>query len=578
MRQVLAALGDAWDLARPYWTGPQRRPAFVLLVATVTLNLGLVVLAVLFTYWQRAFYNALEAKDWQAFVSLLISWQHSPGEGLMLGFAPLALALVLCTAYALYVQQALQIRWRDAMTQRCLDRWLAGHAYYRMSLEPNAADNPDQRVAQDVDLFVDDTLTLGLGLMRAVVSLGSFVVLLWSLSDTVQILGPDVPGQLVWLALLYAGIGTAITHLLGRRLIALNFAKQRAEADFRFALARLRENTESVAFHNGETNERREFALRFGVVIDNWRSMMKVTKRLTFFTTAYSQGALVFPLFIAAPAYFAGRTPLGGIFQAANAFVQVQGALSWIVANYAKLAEWKATVERLRGFSKAVQRCADADLAPRAAAAVSDRGHSLQDFSLALPDGRVLLHRVNLEIASGERVLLTGPSGSGKSTLLRAMAGLWPIASGVLGVPIGRRMFLPQRPYLPTGTLRRAVCYPLPEDSFSDSRIGEVLEEVGLAHVRSRLDERDTWARQLSGGEVQRLAIARALLVSPDHLFLDEATANLDADSENALYDVVCRRLHAASILSVAHRPSLAAFHHRNIRLEDNQLHPTLSP
>ncbi len=573
MSRTVAWLTQAWRMARPFWRAPQQRTALALLAATVALNLGLVVMAVLFTYWQRAFYNALDMKDWQAFVSLLIAWHHSPIDGLTPGFAPLALVLVMCTAYAQYLQQALQIRWRDAMTRHLLARWLSGRAYFRMSLEREETDNPDQRIAQDIDLFVDDTLTLGLGLLRSIASLASFIVLLWSLSDSVELLGTSVPGQLVWIALTYAATGTLVTHLLGRRLIGLNFQKQKAEADFRFALIRFRENAESIAFHDGESNEHREFTRRFSTVIANWRAMMTVTKRVTFFATGYSQGALVFPLFIAAPAYFAGRMPLGGIFQVANAFVQVQGALSWIVANYAKLAEWRATVERLVGFSDALDRCTDTS--PRAAAeAPAPGGHSLAAVSLRLPDGRMLVREASLRMSAGERVLLLGPSGSGKSTLLRAIAGLCPIAAGELGVPAGRRMFLPQRPYLPTGTLRRAICYPSPEEGFSDEQIREALEAVGLKHLLSWLDERDAWARRLSGGEMQRLALARALLAVPDHLLLDEATASLDAESEHNLYALLCRRLPTASVLSVAHRPSLAGFHHRTVRLVPDGLQP----
>ena len=568
------ALTHARRLAAPYWSGPDRRTAFALLAGTVLLNLGLVAITVLFTYWQRAFYNALDAKDWEAFVALLIAWHQSASEGLTLGFAPLALLLVVCTAYALYLQQALQIRWREAMTRHHLDSWLAGRSYYRMSLEAGAADNPDQRVAQDIDLFVDDTLTLGLGLLRALVSLASFIVLLWSLSGTVELFGITVPGHLVWLAALYAGLGTAATHLLGRRLIDLNFLKQKAEADFRFALVRFRENVESVAFHGGEANERREFAHRFGTVISNWRSMMSVTKRLTFFTTGYAQGALVFPLFIAAPAYFAGRMPLGGIFQAANAFVQVQGALSWIVTSYAKLAEWRATVDRLQGFADAVTRHNASPVLPLPAPGTGGAaGYVLRDVALQLPDGGSLVTGASLQMAAGERVLLMGPSGSGKSTLLRAMAGLWPLASGSLAVPQGSRMFLPQRPYLPTGTLRRAVCYPLDEADVPEAKLRQVLMDVGLAHVLPWLDERDAWARRLSGGETQRLAWARALLFAPDHLFLDEATASLDVEGEHALYELLCRRLPGTSVLSVAHRQVLARFHHRTLRLAPDGLH-----
>ena len=348
MRRIGPFLRDAWALARPYWQGEDRWRGRLLLAAVVALNLALVGMAVLLSYWQRAFYDALEARDQQAFVELLF-WGRK-AEGLPLpGFAWVAAAYILAAVYALYLRQALQIRWRRWLTRRYLDRWLDRRAYYRMALADPATDNPDQRIADDVRLFVDSTLALGLGLMNSAVTLFSFVFVLWGLSGPLTVLGLTIPGYMVWAALLYAVLGMWLAHLIGRPLIGLSFSQRRAEADLRYALVRLRENAEGVALYAGEADEKRGLLARFHALVENWRGIMAATKRLTFFTAGYAQVAAVFPIVVAAPAYFAGRIHLGGLIQTSSAFGQVQGALSWFVDNYSALADWRATVERLPG-------------------------------------------------------------------------------------------------------------------------------------------------------------------------------------------------------------------------------------
>ncbi|HEY4252595.1 MAG TPA: ABC transporter ATP-binding protein/permease [Roseomonas sp.] len=572
-RRLLPFMRDAWAIAGPYWRSEERWRARMLLAVVVALNLSLVFMTVLLTYWQNAFYNVLERKDASAFLDLLFRWHVDPESGRGLpGFAYIAVAYILISVYALYLRQALQIRWRRWITENLIAGWLHDRAHYRIPLTEADTDNPDQRIADDARLFVDDTLVLGLGLMNAVVTLASFVVVLWSLSGPLEILGVSIPGYMVWVALFYSALGTALAHWIGKPLIRLNFLQQRVEADFRFALVRLRENAEGVALHDGEADEHRALSSRFRALTENWWSIMTATKRLTFFTAGFNQVATIFPIVVAAPAFFAGRIPLGGLIQTSSAFGQVQGALSWFVSNYSDLTEWRATVDRLTGFRAAIERAA-AQRGGLARTEATDAALALTGATLTLPDGRVLAHDAALTLAPGERVLVQGASGSGKSTLFRAIAGIWPFAQGQLALPAGKRLlFLPQRPYLPLGSLRRAVCYPEDAARFTNAEIGDALTDAGLAALIPELDEEGNWAKRLSGGEQQRLALARALLVQPDFLFLDEATASLDPEAEAALHQILTERLPRTAILSIAHRESVARFHDRILRLQDQHL------
>ncbi|MCK8783006.1 ABC transporter ATP-binding protein/permease [Roseomonas sp. NAR14] len=606
MRRIVSFLHDAWALARPYWTSEERWRARGMLALLVVLNLSLVGLNVLLTFWQRAFYNALEARDWDGFQSLLLTWRVNE-EGFLPGFCGIAAVFILIAVYQLYLRQALQIRWRRWMTVVYLERWLADRAYYRLALSEGGrgsrgqaeegTDNPDQRIAEDVRLYVDNTLALGLDLMSTVVTLFSFVAVLWSLSGPLTLFGLDIPGYMVWVAMIYAVFGTVVTHLIGRRLIGLNFDRQRVEADFRFALMRLRENAEGIALYGGERDEHRGLAERFRALMENFWSIMVTTKRVTFFTASYSQVAIIFPFVVAAPAFFAGKVTLGGLFQISSAFGQVQGSLSWFVTSYRDLADWRATVRRLTGFDAALA-------AARAAAAEGPalrEGPALgvEGLGLDLPDGRRLLADAALTVRPGESVVITGASGSGKSTLLRAIAGIWPFGRGTVTRPLARAgedqagedpaggapaqpvgtataggtaLFLPQRPYLPLGTLRRAVCYPADAARYTDAEIGAALEKAGLGALRDRLDEVSAWDRRLSGGEQQRVALARALLLRPDWLFLDEATASLDPAAEQHLYRVLKQELPGTALVSVAHRPAVAEFHDRRVQVKDGGL------
>ncbi|MBI0435739.1 ABC transporter ATP-binding protein/permease [Roseomonas sp. KE0001] len=566
-------LRDAWALARPYWSSEERWRARLLLAVVVALNLALVGMGVLLTFWNRQFYNVLEARDAEAFGALLLLGHRGAG-GFMPGFAVIAPLYILVAVYALYLQMALQIRWRRWMTEKLIEGWLEHRAYYRIALTDRGTDNPDQRIAEDTRLFVDDTLSLGLGLMNAVVTLVSFVFVLWSLSGPMEILGVSIPGYMVWVALLYSVIGTWLAHLVGRRLIRLNFLQQRVEADLRFALVRFRENMEGIALQGGEARERQGLLAHFHAVLENWWGIMRVTKHLTFFTAGFTQVAIVFPILVAAPAFFAGRLDLGGLIQTSSAFQEVQGSLSWAINNYGRLTGWRATVERLTGFSRAIALAhAAAGEGPRRVATPGPELRAEQ-LDIHLPDGRTLTRQARLSVRPGEAVLITGASGSGKSTVFRALSGIWPFGSGEIATPPGEALFLPQRPYLPLGTLRAAVTYPRDPAEVPEARLRAVLEQVGLGRLLPRLDEAETWDKRLSGGEQQRLAIARALLLRPRWLFLDEATASLDPEAEEALYALLRRELPETGILSIAHRPAVARHHDRVLRLEEGVLRP----
>jgi len=551
-----------WQLAKPYWVSEQRGKGLALLAAVVGLTLGLVWINVELNYWNRAFYDAIQEKKIDDFYRLL-------GK-----FTLLAFAFIAAAVYRVYLQQMLQIEWRTWLNERYLADWLRDRAYYRLQLLDRGTDNPDQRIADDLRLFVDATLSLALGLLSAVVTLFSFIAILWTLSGALELWGVSIPGYMVWCALLYAIAGTWLTHVIGRPLIALEFGQQRYEADYRFALVRVRENAEGVALYRGEGEEFANFRARFGSVIGNWWSIMKKQKQLGWFTNFYGQIAIIFPYLVAAPRYFSGAISLGGYTQTASAFGQVQSALSWFIDAYTQFASWKATVDRLTGFSAALEHVrSEAERLDGEHVEVPAGDLAMQGLALSLPQGRPLLGPTTLVLNRGEAVLVSGPSGAGKSTLFRALAGIWPYWTGRILLPKGARLlFLPQKPYLPVGALKHAVCYPADAGSFGDAAVDEVLRTVGLGHLAQELARQENWAQVLSGGEQQRLAFARALLNRPDWLFLDEATASLPEDAQAALYRLLKERLPATTVVSIGHRASLAEFHPRRLAWQGTSL------
>lgn len=546
-----------WKLITPYWRSEEKGLAWVLLIAVIALSLFSVAISVVLNSWYRDFYNALEKKDLDAFT-------HS-----ILYFCAIATVGILGAVYRLYLTQMLTIRWRRWLTEQHFSKWLSHKSYYRLE-QGGYTDNPDQRLSEDLNKFTDDTLTLGLGLIKTVVSLVSFSIILWGVSGSIVLFGVEIPGYMFWAAFLYAVVGSWLTHVIGRRLIRLSNQQERYEADLRFSLVRVRENAESIALSDGERNENERLSSRFGMVWSNFWSMMRVQKRLTFFTAGYSQIAIIFAFVVAAPRYFAGKIELGELMQINSAFGSVQENFSWFIDAYTTLASWRATCDRLLSFRQALEQ----NEAHVSDINISHVGDTLNVAGLALQLGasRQLLNNANLKVAAGERVMLSGRSGSGKSTLLRAMGGLWQDGKGQIQLPDERYLFLPQKPYLPIGTLREALSYPQAVEVYPAERFAQVLDTCRLSHLIPRLDDSDHWQRILSPGEQQRVAFARALLYQPRWLYMDEATSAMDEEDEALLYQALIDELPDVTLISIGHRSSLKRFHGRLLRIEGGNL------
>ena len=563
MRRLAATLATIGRLALPYFRSEDRWPGRLLLAAVIGIELSIVAITVILNQWYNRFYNTLQNYDWDGFVSAILF------------FCVLAAIYTVLAVYQNYLNLWLQIRWRRWMTQTYLRQWLNTANHYRMQLLGDAADNPDQRIADDLQMFVQHTLSIGIGILNSVVTLCSFIVILWNLSEEAPLhlfgSGFVIPGYLVWAALIYAVLGTVLTHRIGWPLIPLNFQQQRFEADFRFNLVRTRENSEQIAALHGEAAERERHLHRFGSVVTNWIAIMQRQKKLMFFTQSYSQASVIFPYLMVSPVYFSRAMQLGGLMQTASAFNSVQTALSYFVTAYQSIAQYQSVVMRLSGFEDAIIAGRDVALAPPTVE-VLPREHSnaisIDRLKVRLPKGEPLVNAEHIVLAPGERVLVTGPSGAGKSTLFRALAGIWPFGSGRVMVPKNAKvMLLPQRPYFPLASLAAAVSYPSRLGTFEDARIAEVLTAVGLPEWADRLHEEAHWNRMLSLGEQERLAIARVLLQEPDYLFLDEATASLDEAAEANLYRLLRERLKGSTIVSIGHRSTLGAFHRRRFEV-----------
>jgi vitamin B12/bleomycin/antimicrobial peptide transport system ATP-binding/permease protein len=563
VNNISSTLAIVWRIAAPYFRSEDKWAGRALLAAVVSIELALVAIDVLLNQWQNRFYNGLQEKNWDVFVREI---------GV---FCLLATFFIVLAVYQLYLNQWLQIRWRRWLTRHYLGEWLYRANHYRMQLQGDAADNPDQRIADDIRLFVERTLDIGLRLLNSVVTLFSFIIILWGLSEAapLHLFGKEypIPGYLVWGALFYAILGTALTQWIGSPLVRLDFKQQQFEADFRFNLVRARENSEQIALLQGESAERQRLWERFGHVVENWYGIMSRTKRLTAFTSSYAQAAVVFPYVLAAPAFFAGKIQLGGLTQTASAFGSVQNALSIFVTIYRTMADWRAIVARLDGFEMSIASATTLANSGDSIGVVSSGGSKAIDLgqlTVRLPNGTPLVSADGVNLRGGEATLLTGPSGSGKSTLFRAIAGIWPFGSGKIAIPADASvMMLPQRPYFPIGSLHGAIAYPSETASFSAEQLREALTLVGLPQLGSRLDEEAHWNRMLSLGEQQRLGLARALLHAPNYLFLDEATASLDEPSEAALYRLLALRLPDTTVVSIGHRSTLEAFHQRQVTM-----------
>jgi putative ATP-binding cassette transporter len=527
----------------------------------VVINQAQVGMSVRLSFFSRDWFNAIQKKDEAAFWSLLLTvWSFW------------VTIIVFSNIVEYIIQSRFEIRWRRWLTAQYVGNWLGQNTHYRMSITETGADNPDQRIAADINMFIGQTYGYSITLLSTVTSLVSFSIILWDISSNFTIPWTDtvLPGFLFWIALIYSLVGTLITHLIGRALVRLNFDQQKYEANFRFSLARLREYSEQVALLRGDKAEESMVGRKFGAVMDNFLRIVDRRKRLMIFTSVYGQLSPIIPYIISAPFYFAGKVELGVMSQTAGAFGRVEGALTFFINYYVSLADYKAVLDRLSSFDSAMDNARNLGAAPpRIASEEHDRRDLLiQNLSLHLPNGRLLLPNLDLQFSANDKILVTGPSGSGKSTLFRAIAGIWPYGNGQIVKPADAHlMLLPQKPYIPIASLREAITYPSLADSYDDEAIRKALIAAHLPDLVAHLNEVDNWSQRLSGGEQQRLAIARALLARPNWLFLDEATAALDESTEAAIYQTLAEHLPQTTIISIGHRSSLMAFHNSKIEL-----------
>ena len=586
LSDLKAQARKVWALSLPYFQSDEKWQARGLLLAIVLLNLGSVYMLVQINDWYRVFYDALQVRNQVVF------WQQ------LLRFTYLAFAYVIIEVYKFYLTQLLQVRWRAWMTRHYTQRWLAHKAFYTLELmrfskdAPLLADNPDQRIQEDVNLFTTDSVALSMGLLNEVVTLISFTGILWGLSSGFEFrFGGstyEVQGFMVWMAVVYAIVGSLITHFIGRPLIALNFNQQRYEADFRHHMVRLREYSEAIALDQGEVVERTALDTRFSAVFKNYVKLIATEKRLTWFTVGFGQAAIIFPFIVAAPRFFSGAIQLGQVMQIVSAFGYVQEALSWLVDNYANIAAWKATTDRLTSFEASLAAIeaqsnqrnmapAQSNIVQKAIKSVANSSHAeaagtlqVHDLTLGLPSGSQLVQHADLRADTGDSIIVSGPSGSGKSTLFRAIAGIWPFTNlgsgGSIARPEGfsaQAMFVPQHPYFPNATLRIALAYPEAASKYSDAALCAALDQALLPQLKTRLHEEDAWGQKLSGGEQQRLALARVFLKKPRWVFADEATSALDEPAEKILYERLLAHVLSVrgALVSIAHRPAVEKCH-----------------
>jgi len=559
MNGFFESLRTSWQLMRPYWFSDDKFRGRLLLAVIVGLALGQVYIAVLINQWNATFYNALQDKKLDVFLHQLVV------------FAGLATLHIAVSVYRQYFNQMLHMRWRTWMTEQYQSTWLANLAYYRLQVIYKNTDNPDQRIADDIDGFTSSSLSLAIGLLSSVVTLVSFVTILWGLSGPLDFsvagFAIHIPAYMVWASLLYASIGSWLTHKIGRKLVDLNFNQQRFEANFRYGLVRVREHVEAIAFYRGEQVEQHTLRSRFHAIMDNWWAIMRKQKQLTWFTSGYGQLAIIFPFVMAAPRYFSGAIPLGGLMQTASAFGQVQGALSWFIDVYPSFASWKATTNRLQSFRQAMTDSASTQAQQHIhRSASADTSLNVKNLQLVLPNGAPLLADINFSLMQGERMLISGDSGHGKTTLLRALAGMWPYGSGDMMLPENANLlFIPQKPYLPLLPLRDIISYPNSAQQFSQAAMEDALRAVQMQAYIAQLDDKENWAQSLSLGEQQKLAFARILLHRPTILLMDEITASLDESAETNLYETLIAQLPETIIISVGHRQSLQQWHTQKI-------------
>ncbi|WP_337160117.1 ABC transporter ATP-binding protein/permease [Pseudomonas putida] len=543
-----------WSLAGPYFSFRRSWRPLLVFALLLVLTLFSVRLNVLFSFWYNGFYSALQALDQTAFWYLL---------GV---FAVLATIHVLRSLFTYYVTQAFNIHWRVWLTERLTADWMQGDAYYRGRFLAEPVDNPDQRIELDVNAFVTGSVSLALGAVSALVSLVAFTAILWGLSAPLMVGGVEIPRAMVFAVYLYVIVATWIAFRLGRPLIRLNFLNEKLTANFRYALMRLRENAENIAFYQGAQVERGTLLGRFGALIVNVWALVYRSLKFNGFNLGISQVAVVFPFILQAPRFFSGAIKLGDVMQTSQAFGQVQDSLSFFRESYDTFAQYRATLDRLTGFLDANQQ---ASTLPRVTTQEQAQALDIAGLQVLRPDGHALIADLNLRLRAGQALLIKGPSGSGKTTLLRALAGLWPYAEGEVRRPLGNQaLFLSQRPYLPLGDLRTAIAYPAPGTPADDGRMQQALRQVNLAHLVERLDVSNDWSNILSVGEQQRLAFARLLFNRPQVVFLDESTSAIDEGLEHALYSLLRTEMPDTLLVSVGHRSTLATFHTHRLEMD----------
>jgi len=559
---------DVWYLTKSYWQSEEKKKAFFLLGCIIALTLGVVYMLVLLNQWNNSFYSALQNYDAKKIFDELIH------------FSWLAAIYILLAVYSYYLQQTLILNWRRWLTTRFIDIWLQNKTYYNLQMFGKDTDNPDQRISEDVRQFVEMTLSFGIGILKAFCTFASFVVILYNLSGSLSFtfMGKTwtINGYMLWASLIYSVIGTYITHIVGRKLVKINFIQQKYEADFRFSMIRLRESAESVAFYRGEAQEGSVFKQRFKMLLDNFWKLVNKQKQLVFLNSGYSQIAIIFPFVVAMNRYLTKEVTLGGLMQVASAFGRVQDSLSYFVDMYSSIAQWQAVVMRLTYFGRhmhEVSQQAERFHVERFAAADVVEVSNMQ---INLPDGKPLLENLSFTLHPGHNVLIKGVSGSGKSTLLRAISGIWPFVDGKIFLPErDKLMFIPQKPYLPLGTLRAALNYP-GNKPIDDTELIYLMDLCQIGYLKDKLDLEADWSHVLSVGEQQRLAFVRAHIQQPQWLFLDEATSALDEDTEATMYSLLQERLQQTTVVSVGHRSTLNKYHELVLRLNKSTRQVTL--
>lgn len=560
-----------FHLITPYWNSEEKKSARLYLAAIITLTIAAVYMTLLLNEWFNSFYSALQNYDSDAVYRGLLR------------FTGLAFAHIAFAVYSYYLQQRLALRWRKWMTKNYLAKWTGQQMYYRLEMfSQGTADNPDQRISEDINLFTARTLSFMSGLLRSATTIVCFIFVLWNLSEVLSFTAAGqefhIYGYLVWTALAYSVLGTWITHKVGHRLVSLNYLQQKLEADFRFSMVRLRETAESVAFYNGAAKEEAFLSNRFMTLLRNTLFIIKKQKQLSWLTNSYAQIAIIFPFVVAVPRYLSQNISLGGLMQIANCFGKVQDAMSYFVDVYASLAEWQSCAERLLSFDKhiaAIEKETEEKSGSLVREETPDRLR-LTDVTISVPAidenkrTREIISSASCTIKSGEHVILKGPSGSGKSTLLRTLAGFWPYVKGHISMPApSEMMFIPQKPYIPMGTSAEAASYPL--ETADEEILSPLLVECGLSHLMEKTDTEADWSHILSLGEQQKLAFVRVFLRKPKWVFLDEATSAMDEETEEKMYRLLTA-LPGTTVISIGHRSTLDKWHDRVLRIENGKL------